>query len=234
MICYILQWFRKSVTTQWNPSTKLRLFRPNNSAGGGSSFGRKLRETLQSFHAPVMELCQPRTWTTQWVLLPNWQTPPSQHPATPQIPSGALIVTICSIFPSPQLFHNIQRTGAHDLGCKHTRRPEVVQQQPRTWDAYELACVWGATSNRQPERDETFSSFIATLSSVSVCFLSLAHQEYNPDQASAPPKKKKPDGAPPTPSTDHVAPPGDRSRLVQGLYCLPSHPSQLNTLYLIS
>lgn len=41
------------------------------------------------------------------------------------------------------------------------------------------------------------------------------HQEYNPDQASAPPKKKKPDGAPPTPSTDHVAPPGDRSRLVQ-------------------
>uniref|UniRef100_A0A669DR62 Protein kinase C and casein kinase substrate in neurons 1a n=2 Tax=Oreochromis niloticus TaxID=8128 RepID=A0A669DR62_ORENI len=36
-------------------------------------------------------------------------------------------------------------------------------------------------------------------------------EEYNPDQASAPPKKKKPDGAPPTPSTDHVAPPGDRS-----------------------
>ncbi|KAA8590795.1 hypothetical protein FQN60_001738 [Etheostoma spectabile] len=40
-----------------------------------------------------------------------------------------------------------------------------------------------------------------------------AFEEYNPDQASAPPKKKKPDGAPPTPSTDHVAPPGDRSRL---------------------
>ncbi|KAK7878401.1 hypothetical protein WMY93_031031 [Mugilogobius chulae] len=36
-------------------------------------------------------------------------------------------------------------------------------------------------------------------------------EEYNPDAAAAPPKKKKPDGAPPTPSTDHVAPPGDRS-----------------------
>ncbi|XP_059923088.1 protein kinase C and casein kinase substrate in neurons protein 1-like [Gadus macrocephalus] len=38
-----------------------------------------------------------------------------------------------------------------------------------------------------------------------------AFEEYNPDAASAPIKKKKPDGAPPTPSTDHVAPPGDRS-----------------------
>ncbi|KAG7266826.1 hypothetical protein CRUP_026244 [Coryphaenoides rupestris] len=38
-----------------------------------------------------------------------------------------------------------------------------------------------------------------------------AFEEYNPDAANAPPKKKKPDGAPPTPSTDHVAPPGDRS-----------------------
>lgn len=43
--------------------------------------------------------------------------------------------------PSPQLCHNIQRTGAHDSGCKHTRGPEVVQQQPWPWDAYELACV---------------------------------------------------------------------------------------------
>ncbi|CAG04036.1 unnamed protein product [Tetraodon nigroviridis] len=42
-------------------------------------------------------------------------------------------------------------------------------------------------------------------------FCSLLLQEYNPDQANAAPKKKKPDGAPPTPSTDHVAPPGDRS-----------------------
>ncbi|KAL3974727.1 fer-1-like protein 6 [Sarotherodon galilaeus] len=35
------------------------------------------------------------------------------------------------------------------------------------------------------------------------------HMNWPTFEASAPPKKKKPDGAPPTPSTDHVAPPGD-------------------------
>ncbi|KAM6977199.1 protein kinase C and casein kinase substrate in neurons protein 1a isoform 1-T2 [Aplochiton taeniatus] len=40
-----------------------------------------------------------------------------------------------------------------------------------------------------------------------------AFEEYNPDQPNAVARRekvKKPDGAPPTPSTDHVAPPGDR------------------------
>lgn len=50
---------------------------------------------------------------------------------------------------SPQLFHNIQRTGAHNLGRKHTRRSEVVQQQPWARDAYELACLWGTDGDLQ-------------------------------------------------------------------------------------
>lgn len=39
-----------------------------------------------------------------------------------------------------------------------------------------------------------------------------AFEEYNPDQQTVVKREKvkKPDGAPPTPSTDHVAPPGDR------------------------
>lgn len=49
--------------------------------------------------------------------------------------------------PPPQLCHDIQRTGAHDPGRKHTRGLEVVQQQPRPRDAYELACLWGTASN---------------------------------------------------------------------------------------
>lgn len=50
-------------------------------------------------------------------------------------------------FPSFQLCHNIQRTGAHDPGSEHTRRPKVVQQQPRSRDAHELACIWGTAWN---------------------------------------------------------------------------------------
>ncbi len=151
--------------------------------------------------------------------------------STPR-PLLGLSLSLFVPFSSPQLCHNIQRTGAHDPGCKHTRGPEVVQQQPRPWDAYELACVWGAALNSHTYNIRNLSSAVTAFHySAFTCFFSLIHlQEYNPDQASAPPKKKKPDGAPPTPSTDHVAPPGDRSRLVQGIYCLQSHRS---TLYLI-
>lgn len=133
---------------------------------------------------------------------------------------GSLLALSVSLFvplSSPQLCHNIQRTGAHNPGCKHTRGPEVVQQQPRPWDAYELARVWGMTSNLGTRSWEGPPLYLLSVSNL------LHLQEYNPDQASAPPKKKKPDGAPPTPSTDHVAPPGDRSRLVHRFPLWQSH-----------
>lgn len=89
----------------------------------------------------------------------------------------------------------------------------MVQQQPRAWDAYELARVRGTTLNLQSRasRDPPLYLLLFVIPLSRVSFHSDL-QEYNPDQAAAPPKKKKPDGAPPTPSTDHVAPPGDRSR----------------------
>lgn len=62
-------------------------------------------------------------------------TPPNRHTRSVLALSSLLFVPLSS----PQLCHNIQRTGAHSLGCKHTRGSEVVQQQPRTRDAYELA-----------------------------------------------------------------------------------------------
>lgn len=66
------------------------------------------------------------------VLWPNW------HRKPPRISAGSF--TLASF---PQLRHNIQRAGAHDSGRKHTRGPEVVQQQPRPRNAYELARVRG-------------------------------------------------------------------------------------------
>ena len=72
---------------------------------------------------------------------PNWQPPPS----------GLLWCSqsspTCPTFSSPQLCHDIQRAGAHDPGCKHAGGPEVVQQQPRPWDAHELARVRGWASH---------------------------------------------------------------------------------------
>lgn len=143
---------------------------------------------------------------------------------------GSLLARSFSLFvplSSPQLCHNIQRTRAHDPGRKHTRGPEVVQQQPRPWDAYELACVWGTTSNLRTRAWEGSPLYLLIFSNLLSCVSCHSHlQEYNPDQASAPPKKKKPDGAPPTPSTDHVAPPGDRSRLVHRLPCWRSRQTR--------
>lgn len=78
--------------------------------------------------------------------------PPPTPSAPPPTPLRSLLALSLSLFvplSSPQLFHNIQRTGAHDPGRQHTRGPEVVQQQPRAWDAYELACIWGTTSNQK-------------------------------------------------------------------------------------
>lgn len=139
---------------------------------------------------------------------------PPRPPHTHTSSFLALTSSLFVLLSSPQLCHNIQRAGAHNSGCKHTRGSKVVQQQPRTRDAYELARLWGMTGNLPRRAREGCSSWLL----MAPFALSLSLQEYNPDQASAPPKKKKPDGAPPTPSTDHVAPPGDRSRSVRWIH----------------
>lgn len=117
----------------------LQLFR-------GFGVRRKLRETLEFCSATMLAFSQPRFRATLCVCC-------CQIGSTPRgSPLALLIVTICPIFLSPQLRHNIQRTRTHDPGCKHTRGPEVVQQQPRPRDAYELACVWGAAGNFDTQR----------------------------------------------------------------------------------
>lgn len=168
------------------------------------SLSRKLTKTFQSCHDPV-DLSQPRIYTV------------GSGAKLAASPRSLLALSFSQFVPFsfPQLFHNIQRTGAHNPGCKHTGGPQMVQQQPWARDAYELACIWGTTSYLH--KTIVYFTYCSSLCSLNAVFYHFPHQEYNPDQASAPPKKKKPDGAPPTPSTDHVAPPGDRSRLVQGV-----------------
>lgn len=132
LICHTLQRFGKTVVKD------CKGYSGHTSAAQGLSISTKLRETLQSCHDPMLDCSQPRFWTTLWVMLPNWL-----HPRTLLALSLSLFVPFSFL----QLCHNIQRTGAHNPGCKHTRGPEVVQQQPRPRDAYELACIRGIKLN---------------------------------------------------------------------------------------
>lgn len=86
--------------------------------------GLKCRETLKSPSACFWIILKPESWGFPPVLF--W-------------------LSLFVLLSSPQLCHNIQRARAHNPGCKHTRGSEVVQQQPRTRDAYELARLWGMT-----------------------------------------------------------------------------------------
>lgn len=147
--------------------------------------------------------------------MPNWQ-----HP---QVPSGTFIVTVCPTFPFLSygtIYRELERTilaanTQEDLKWFSNNHGPGMHMN---WPAFEVQHQTFIKKYLQLlNYCNFFILFTFFILLLFIFFFHFPNQEYNPEQASAPPKKKKPDGAPPTPSTDHVAPPGDRSRLVQGI-----------------